>query len=523
MNTRAQLGVVAKLLCLLPLWIVPLESNAQSSRPAYAIVKEAYSVEYLGDRRAIKVTASFTVRNSGVNPLHAFRFRFPDETFDTGIHVARGDDARNEAHLSAFSALHGFQLDTFEAIVGGERISPGDRRLMPDQGAIALRFDPPIQAGSSRELSVEYVLFRQLPDNAGIAMDADYFHLGGTPWWLRVMSEQGTEATVVQPETRSLKVLAPAGFRVLCATPEGSRPLPAQEPLIMSRGSFPPFCFGGRYREHRVAYAGQTVVFWLISEFSPELVRKAGEWVATTATVYQQSFGPSKASSNSWWVAEMSVGVNFSERRVPSMALGKIAASVATYSGSFPGGVLISTPLLELGLGSDAVLKMMDGELAQSWFGFTTQAVPFDGLRWGLANYAILLAELSRRGDGARGEALSRHIRRYDEASARVPKKLPLTWSPPLDDPDEPDWNQRFLIAGRGAFLLDALEDVVGRAALQQAIRKFVQGGRGHTAGFEDLRRAIEAESGKKVGHVFDAWLKSTEIPAGFRSQYAAK
>lgn len=496
MNTRAQLGLVAKLLCLLPLCIVPLESNAQSSRLAYVIEKEAYSLEYLGGRQWIKIIASLTVRNSGTEPLHAFRFLFPDKTV--------------------------FELDTFEAIVSGERIYPGDARLVPDEHAVALRLDPPLQPQSSLDFSVEYVLFRHLPDNSAISMQSDYFHSGGALWRLRLVGEKDDEAGVVQPETFSVKLVAPAGFRILCATQDGAKPLPAEESLTLLRGSFSLFCFGGRYREQRFTHAGQTVVLWLITEFPSDAVRRAGEWLASTAVVYEKAFGPSIASNKPLWVAEMPVG-SFSERPVPGNKEIEIAASVATYTGSFPGGILISTPLLELGLGSDAVLKTLDGELAQSWFAFTTQAVPFDGLRWGLANYAILLAELSRRGDGARGEALSRHIKRYDEANARVPKKLPLTWSPPLDDPDEPDWNQRFLIAGRGAFLLDALEDVVGRAALQQAIRKFVQGGRGHTAGFEDLRRAIEAESGKKVGHVFAAWLKSTEIPTGFRSQYAAK
>ena len=480
------------LLCMLVALLLPEGSAGQGRAVPYAIEKEAYVFEHLASYGGFYVTASFTIRNTGASPLGAFRFRFPEhETLP---------------------------LDSFQAITLGEKIAPGDRRFDVDEDAVILRLVPPVAPKSTRAFSLKYGLIRSGPDHAGLALGPDYFHIATSAWMLRPPAKD-TDGTVAKPETLSFEVTAPAGYRVLCTTREGTRLLPAGSRMMVPRAQFPPVCLGGRFHEHRVVRGGRTAVLWLLSDLPVDLVTKAGQHIADCAGLYERVFGPALDQSQPVWLVEMSVGPNFAERNQPPRESAGMAAITGT-SGSLRGGVLLSTPMLEIGLGSDAVLNTLAWELAQSWFSYTVEALP-DGFRGGLAGYAGLLAEINRRGAAVRPQILAKYLKRYDEVRERAGKDLPLRWASP-DDAGEPDWNQRFLLSSRGTFLLVALEDALGSTAMHAALRKLVQDGRGRQVDFDDLRRAVEAQGSKNVEEIFAAWLKAPGIPADFRARHSA-
>jgi aminopeptidase N len=72
----------------------------------------------------------------------------------------------------------------------------------------------------------------------------------------------------------------------------------------------------------------------------------------------------------------------------------------------------------------------------------------------------------------------------------------------------------------RMRLLLFALEDAGGRDALHRATRRMLQALRGGTWGRNELRSALEAETGKDLGEFFRVWARPDEIPAAFRAAY---
>jgi len=65
----------------------------------------------------------------------------------------------------------------------------------------------------------------------------------------------------------------------------------------------------------------------------------------------------------------------------------------------------------------------------------------------------------------------------------------------------------------KGAFFLRAVEQQVGRPALDRALSTFYLVGRGSALGVQDLLDTIQAETGFDPNALADAWLRRAEVP----------
>jgi aminopeptidase N len=72
----------------------------------------------------------------------------------------------------------------------------------------------------------------------------------------------------------------------------------------------------------------------------------------------------------------------------------------------------------------------------------------------------------------------------------------------------------------KSELLFFALEDAAGRENLLRALRHLMKAYYGRRWGADDLRSALEQESGKDLGLLFRQWLVEPGIPDGFRSRY---
>jgi heme oxygenase len=91
----------------------------------------------------------------------------------------------------------------------------------------------------------------------------------------------------------------------------------------------------------------------------------------------------------------------------------------------------------------------------------------------------------------------------------------------PRKAPDACSFHEIAKRSRRAQLFVHALEEELSAEAVNRALRRMLQGLRGTTWGENDLRAALEAESGRDLGAFFRAWLHSEDIPADFRTKYS--
>jgi hypothetical protein len=153
----------------------------------------------------------------------------------------------------------------------------------------------------------------------------------------------------------------------------------------------------------------------------------------------------------------------------------------------------------------------MAHELAHQWFG---QAVGWKNYheQWlseGFAQYFAALYARERRGEGAFRDIL-RQLRRWAiEDSDQGPVYLGYR----LGHIKGETRVFRALVYNKGAAVLHMLRGLVGDDAFFKGIRRFYAENRFKKAGTDDLRKAMEAESGRKLERFFERWIYDSTIP----------
>jgi hypothetical protein len=149
-------------------------------------------------------------------------------------------------------------------------------------------------------------------------------------------------------------------------------------------------------------------------------------------------------------------------------------------------------------------------ELAHQWFGQSVSGANYRE-RWlseGLAQYAAALWVRRHRGEEAFRGVLGRMARwalRYDEAGA-----IHLGYRVGHLKGDAQAY--RAVVYDKAAYVLHMLRGVVGEAAFTRGLLAYLEAHRYSKAGADDLRRALEAASGRELSEYFRAWVYGTGI-----------
>jgi hypothetical protein len=150
-------------------------------------------------------------------------------------------------------------------------------------------------------------------------------------------------------------------------------------------------------------------------------------------------------------------------------------------------------------------------ELAHQWWG---QAVGWRNYheQWlseGFAQYFAALYAQHQRGDELFGSVL-RQLRRWgmDES-----KQGPIYLGYRLGHIRGESRVFRALIYNKGAAVLHMLRRMVGDDAFFRGIRRFYRTSRFQKAGTEDLRAAMETESGRSLERFFERWIYGATLP----------
>lgn len=155
-------------------------------------------------------------------------------------------------------------------------------------------------------------------------------------------------------------------------------------------------------------------------------------------------------------------------------------------------------------------------ELAHQWFG---QAVGWKNYheQWlseGFAQYFAALFARERRGDGAFRDILRQFRRWALDRSEEGPVYLGYR----LGHIKGESRVFRALVYNKGALVLHMLRRLVGDEVFFAGVQRYYREHRFRKAGTDDLRLAMEAESGRSLTRFFDRWIYDSGIP---RVRYA--
>ena len=447
--------------------------------PGFHTEKELLEVRFVsGSPPHLQFRATFTLKNSGNAPLDALDLSLPNEKdFGRSNLLIAVDGAAISPHPVAEPAALAEQA--------------------PSQTRVRIRFASPWPQNARRTLVVSYEFRQATTRGALLEIGEDSFTLSAESWYPVLRAPNHLFAKGDAPPGRfDFSVFVPQDFLVHApGHPRGKKRRAAESEFRfrIREDDFSPFVVAGRYHEQRFSDSKSIILFWTFQPLPKNEVQRTGVRFASAVRFFEKSFGPRGKGSRPVWLVEIG-GMNTPE--VATLTSGQVAAGIS-----------------ESGLSSAEFL------LATTWFNHLV--TPLQGLdrviASALAEYAVL-ALADARGDSAGLNSQVRvWLRLYDnEEDRRREKEGSLVDMASSDSVLHIFWAET-----KTKLLVVALRDFCGAEIFQRGVLRMIQGLRGRTYSFTDLRVALEAESGKDLGDFFRLWLNQPGIPADFRARYA--
>lgn len=391
--------------------------------------------------------------------------------------------------------------------IDGKKVANGEAGQEPGS-SLRIPFTPEWPQGETRQITFNYDLEPAGEGRGVVATTADGFYLASPnvfPFWETPLGPfaQGS----LRAHTEELEVTAPADFRVLALVHEQRSTRRGE--LVVHRflwrgAAFPPYLIAGSYRERRIETPQASFFFWTHEPIDGAAAQMAADHLAATVAIYDRLFGKVANNHPSIYIVETSA-----ELAAVAEGTGNIAAA------SFPEGVLLDHDAVRLGLASESVLDLADYELAHTWFGWHVLPQPQAEilLGRGMALCASILAAEARGGPAGRQRQIAQFIASYDRVGSADNKP---GFGPASDYTREEIRAKAF----KAALFLISLEDAVGAEKFESAMRRILRVMAGREIGSDELRSALESESGQNLAPLFHAWLDHPGIPADFRARY---
>jgi hypothetical protein len=446
--------------------------------PGFEIQRQQVTFEHAGGERA-QVRGVYRIRNTGTSPLEQIELLLPP-----GLTEFRG----------TVNGLAGNVQLTESGDVAGVAPWEGLERAK----AVA-RFTPPVGMKHRFELVVEYSVTLCVRDGS------DSIYLPPERWFPELARPAALFARGrARGEDVRLAIRVPEGWRVLA--PGRSERFRRGEHRFRVRAEDPePHVLAGRYAEQSVRAHGQTVVFWTLSPLDSSVAQTTGAQLAQTVEFFHATLGPREAKGRpqvyvieqhrpNHWGREDLQHAHFVDDEI-------LPPAVSIFQRRTPG----------MEFGNESFRVAAEADLATTWF--VHVARPESGKELRLA--AALSFHFTRLAAETRGEDLSVRenvhglIGKFDEllGVARA-----IGDSGPRAEEALSPWKQILFVI--------ALEDRLGREKLNAGLRRMIQARRGDTWNRNDLRAALEMESGQDLAEFFRQWLNHEDIPDDFRARY---
>ncbi|HKM89399.1 MAG TPA: hypothetical protein VJX29_02205 [Candidatus Acidoferrales bacterium] len=436
--------------------------------PGYTVERQRFEVAFVSAPRPhLDVRATWRVKNTGDRALSAVEVKLPD---------------------AETQGRSGTRLDS-----GGSELTPAQTEA---GNTVSIAFPSPLAVKAKQEIGVSYELNGIPRDGAAVVVKESGFVLPPGEWAPSLVPPKGSFARGGEPPKQwEMTVRVPSGFRVHSSGRERGQKREAGNVVIHweeQQEDFSPFVAGGAYQEERFAAADGGVIIWTLQAMPPGLAQRAAEVVAQTAGFYDEEFRPRDSDEQTIWIIECpSGGVCWP---VPEAVVPGREVFVPKFWSAGESGI--------------------DRHLARTWLDFRVhpdwdaEPMPMAALD----NYAADLAADARGGDDARHRMIQALVRELDRLQKLKPERAVLSIR--LSD------SEVEYAAVKSELFFFALEDAAGKDNLHRAIAHLLGAYRGKMWRAEDLRAALELESGKDLAALFREWLTGTGIPGEFRSRY---
>ena len=451
--------------------------------PGYGILKESREVRFVGsDTPQLHVDSRYTLENYGTADLSFIGVKLPDDKS---------------------YGLKGLHIEVDGREISLERLSVQDQ----SPSAQRIAFDPNWKVRETRELVIEYAFVSPEDSGERITLGPDDFHLSSRGW-----------APALQPPSHFLSpsprrpprvrytVRVPSTFLVLARGARAGRKQEGDETIHrfeLRKNDLTPFVVAGKYVASAPENKSPSAIFWtfhpLKDDPQPALARIDAAWSAL-----EKDFGQLDKNIRAPHIVESST--------LRHHATGESGPAAA----AFPGGALVNSEALALGIGSDGFLEGVTHALAHNWFGDEVFFAPDAalGMGEGLPEYATIVVEESEKGEAGRRRRILEYLNEYDNLRNNA-KETPLGVTL-MTDPIE----QRRIALAKAPLLYIALEDFGGEEPVRSGLRKMVTVLRGQETSYDALRSALEESTGKNLAELFRVWLNDKDVPADFRARY---
>jgi hypothetical protein len=453
--------------------------------PGYRIIKESREVRFAaGPPAELHIRANFTLENIGNGELNFVDAVFPDEKL-FGRKNLRVQLDGHDASLSKLPAE--YQQDA------------------PNTLRIAV--EPAWGQKQKRELLIEYAMSAPEDSGARITLGEAGFHLGFRGWFPALQPPKHVMAPYPKRPDKSLVTIRlPENFLVLSRGSVARRKQNGGETayrFLLRKDDLAPYIVAGRYVESSSRGKQDSAIFWTLAPLKGDPA-SAMDQITAAWNVLQTDFGLLDRNLRAPHVVECpELRAHMSGETGPAAA-------------SFPGGALVNSDALALGINSKLFLEKVTHALAHNWFGgelYPTSNAAI-GMGEGLPDYATIVIDEARNGEAARRRRTSEYLREYDEALKQAAEK-PLGVTTMTDPPE-----QRRIALAKAPLFFVALEDAYGEAPIRTGLKQLVALIRGQEVGYDDLRAALEESTGKNLAEIFRAWIYGKGIPKDFRARY---
>ena len=395
-----------------------------------------------------------------------------------------------------------------QLVVAGREVSP-QHASRSDFRMMLAPFDPAWEQNEKRQILSEWDLAPEAAARGTIASSPKGFFIAdptALPLW---QTPSGFFARGgANPDKELLTISAPPEFRVLAP---GKRVITVRETgrlthhfLLDPRKDYLPYVVAGSYQEKTIPARQGDVEFWTFQPVATQSVQAIAERAASSMNALTGFFGPAAAGKTPVRIMEAPVELP-AEFGVPNDPGGI----------SFPGGVLLDARSFQEGIANERVLQLVEYELTRTWFGWVVRPNPDAQILMGrgVGLFGVAVAA-EARGPTERRRIIRSLIERYDEARGVAPD-LRL-----MEPPVGYSRNERISTGYRAALFFVALEDLCGRSNLGAALRAVIYARSGSDTDYEDLRAALELQSGLDLGAMFRSWLVRPGIPEDLRARY---
>ncbi|MGD0962616.1 MAG: hypothetical protein ABSA57_01800 [Candidatus Acidiferrales bacterium] len=474
------------LVALVAIWLILCGAACSVPlAPGYRILKQSREVRFVPDDRGeLRVDSHDRFENSGTADLSFIDVNLPDETSYGRKDLHAGLDSR-VVPLESLPGEH-------------QRWSPNARRI---------EFDPVWKRRESRDLAIEYAFSSPEDSGSQITLGKDDFHLGSRGWSpLPQPPHHFLSPYPGRPARVIFTVRVPSSFMVLARGAPAGRKQQGEETVYrfeLRKGDLTPFVVAGKYVASAPERKSQTAIFWTFRPLkdTPEPALKS---IDAAWGDLEKDFGRLDRNIHVPHIVE-STGLR-------NHLTGESGAAAV----AFPGGVLVNSEALSLGIASEAFLGPVTHALAHNWFGDEVFFAPDAalGMGEGLPEYATIVVAESEKGEPGRRQRIVEYFNDYDKARRQADETpLGLTM---LSDPI----GQRRIALAKAPLFFIALEDACGEEPVRSGLRQMVTLLRGQETSYDVLRAALEQSSGKNLAAQFRVWLNDTGIPADFRARY---